>query len=79
MENTDIIKINIVQCSTELANIRLFQKYKQNNQSLSIDEIEDLVLKLDEDDTVTYTEDAQAEFNILYDQYYELLENLAIK
>jgi hypothetical protein len=76
---TSEIKINIVEASSELANIKLFDYYRQNNSSISIDEIEDLVLVLNEDEIVTYTEHAQDQFNILYDLYYDLLENLAIK
>lgn len=63
-DNQTNITINIVELASELASMEL-----ENNWSDSIKMFSD-----DEDDCLTYTEEAQDIFDDLYDKYYSLIE-----
>lgn len=80
MEHTDIIRLNIVECASELGEIHLIRMIREINPAITNEELEEMIWTTDEDgETLIYTEYAQEQFNILYDEYYSLLENLAIK
>ena len=76
--NTDIIKINISEVASELAELHLIRDYTELNKNKTEDEIEAMIWVEDEGEVLIYTEHAQNHFNILYDLYYSLLENLAL-
>jgi hypothetical protein len=73
------VTVNILELSSEIANKRLIQLYEQFYPSKTIDEIENMIMIEDLDNgTFIYTEHAQDLFNQLYDEYFTLIENLAI-
>lgn len=73
------VTVNICELATEIASKRLIQYYEQFYPFKTSDEIEDMILKDDLDNgTLIYTGHAQDLFNQLYDEYYTLIEKLAI-
>ena len=64
----DNITINIVEASSEIAD-------------LFVDRVCDCqpINQINDDGTVTYTEEAQDLFNQYYDEIYEILNNISIK
>ena len=73
------ITINICEISTELANKRVFEHYRFYNSDKTEDKIEQMILKDDLDNgTLIYTEDAQELFDEFYNEYYSIIESLAI-
>lgn len=71
------VTCNIVELCFELAEKRLIQYYEQFYPSKSKDEIEKMIYIEDENGT-SYTEHTQDLFNQLYDEYYTLIESLAL-
>jgi hypothetical protein len=73
------VTVNICELATELSSKRLIQFYEQFYPSKTIDEIEDMIIVTDQKTgSFIYTEHAQDLFNQLYDEYYTLIEKLAI-
>lgn len=68
----NIIKINLVECASELAHNRTFYESGDvlNNED---DMYEDINA-----DTLVYTEEIQDRFNEWYDYYYSLLAGLEV-
>ena len=68
----NIIKINLVECASELAHNRIFYKSGDvlNNED---DMYEDINA-----DTLVYTEEIQDRFSEWYDYYYSLLAGLEV-
>lgn len=80
IENTsDLVTVNIIELSCELAEKRLIEYYKQFNSSKSHEELEDMIFVEHEDnESICYSEHAQDLFNQLYDEYYSIIEKLVI-
>ena len=74
---SDLVTINILELSSELAEKRLIQYYEQFYPSKSEEQIEKMIFVENEEGTF-YTQYAQDLFNQLYDEYYTLIEKLAI-
>lgn len=68
----DIIKINIVEVATELADEVVRAKYEDDDFELFEIEVNDV----DEDTPLVYKEEPQKLFNEWYDHYYNLLWDL---
>ena len=72
-----VLTINIIELSSELANKRVFEHYRFFNSGKSEDEIEDMIM-FEENGVLYYKEDAQDMFNDYYDEYYSIIESLAL-
>ena len=64
----EIIKINIIEVASELADIKVQEFFQY---------VDEEIFKSDLNE-ITYTEDAQDLFNDYYDEYLTLLTNLQI-
>lgn len=62
------ITINIIELASELATEKLHDNWAESIKIYENEDAEELV----------YTEEAQDVFNEYYDQYYSLIENMAI-
>ena len=62
------VTVNILELASELA----------HNELESICNEEDIVIYKDDEDAFVYADEAQDLFNILYDKYYSIIENLKI-
>lgn len=71
------VTVNICELATELSSKRLIQLYEQFYPSKTEEGIENMIYVENEDGT-SYTEHAQDLFNQLYDEYYTLIEKLAL-
>ena len=71
------VTLNPIELCSELANKRVFEHYKFFNSSKSEDEIEDMIM-FEENGVLYYKEDAQDMFNDFYDEYWTIIEKLAI-
>lgn len=73
------VTVNICELATEITSKRLIQYYEQFYPSKTSDEIEDMILiKHPDNESLTYTNHAQDLFNQLYDEYWTIIEKLAI-
>lgn len=71
--------VNICELCSELAHKRLIEYYKEVYHHTSEEEIENMIMIDDLDEgTFVYTEQAQDMFNQLYDEYWTIIENLAL-
>ena len=73
------VTVNICELATELSSKRLIQFYEQFYPSKSSDEIENMIIVTDQKTgSSIYTEHAQDLFNQLYDEYWTIIESLAL-
>lgn len=82
VQNRDMeVTVNILELASELADIEV-NKIFHNKYSpeLNKEEIDQLIHAYDEDsDCVVYTPEAQDIFNQVYDDFFEVISNIAIK
>ncbi len=64
------VTINIVELASELADKEVSHYFKYSN--IDVYEIDD------NDEGTKYSEEAQAIFDIFYDKYYSMIDNLKI-
>jgi len=69
MDNTTI-KINIVEVASELATREVENTFK---------DISLVYIENEEDESISFTEEAQNMFDDYYDEFYNFLENIQIK
>lgn len=62
------LTINAVELASELAEMDLEKHFEYSS----------ILIYHEEDDGITYTEEAQDVFNDLYDKYYSLIDRLKI-
>jgi hypothetical protein len=80
LEIDNLITVGICELSDELATREIFNYYKLHNSGKSEDEIEDMIYVEDEDEKncFIFRDEAQDMFNDLYNEYYTLIEKLAL-
>jgi hypothetical protein len=72
-----IIKINIVEVSSELAYNKLMQHYEDLGENRDFDFPDGIEID-DEEEGLHYSEEAQKVFDEFYDEFYTILENFKI-
>lgn len=82
VQNRDMeVTVNILELASELADIEVNKIFHNKYSSeLNKEEIDQLIHAYDEDsDCVVYTPEAQDIFNQVYDDFFEVISNIAIK
>ena len=73
------VTLNPVELCSELAEKRVFEDFTNWNPSKSEDYIENMIFKEDLDTGITfYTDEAQELFDEFYDEYWTIIEYLAL-
>lgn len=72
------VTLNPVELCDVLATRDVFNHYKLYNSDKSEDEIEDMIYVEDEENTFIFREDAQDIYNDYYDEYWTIIEDLAL-
>jgi len=72
------IEINLLELVSELAELKLVERYEMNNLGYTDEEVHALIFNESKEIT-TYKEEAQEIFNDYYYEFYDVIEKLAIK